>query len=340
MNNQKSGLEVMERVLTSKSIPYSLTGQHYPVNITSMVVNNVHFAVTAWECSDFMVFCEFLEHITPLNIPYELFKKELFAFSNLAVNIDVDEVINSLDQLRYMIIEDFTYKNIGLLGSKSFINRKMRYNKKFVSMKRIIVNEYKNLDIDMFKLNINAELDIKYIKSLVLNLKKFYTLIYNNACQRLQACEHIEKRLNEIENIIHKCGFYSRNYVKDSYQHSKNKLITLLANAMKNIAIAQDKFTDVFDKRIKHEFSSVESAFIYKGYYITPVILFVVIKEAWKSIDKIKQAEFLNKFYNGKSIKIDKIANDCLNNMFNNNNIEMLTMLDELRLVNDNNKRV
>ena len=332
-NNQKAGIAIMEQILTDNNISYSLTGKNYPLNITSMVVNNVHFTVTPWEVSDFAVFNEFLTHILPLNLPQDLLKKELFAFSNISVNID--EVINSLEQVKDMIKADLKYKNISLLCSKQFINRKMRYNKQFKSLKYIIIQEYKKLDIDMLKLDINAELDISYIKGLVKGLLRFYKLIYINAVQKADACCHIENRINELENIIHRCGFYSKNYVKDSYQFSKNKLITLLANGMKNIRIAQDKFTNTFDARIKHVYTNTESAFIYNGYYITPCILFVIIKEAWKSIDKNKQNEFLKRFYEGKKTDIKKIADDCLFNMFNNNDIERLTMLDELRLINN-----
>ena len=127
----------------------------------------------------------------------------------------------------------------------------------------------------------------------------------------------------------------SGEYVKESYRNSHMGLHDLLLNALKGISYAQDKFTTVFDARATHEFKSTESAFIYKGYYITPCILRDIINLAWNDCTKEQQKQFLSKFYNDcKKVDIKTIATDCLADMFNNNNIDRLLMIDNFRLSN------
>ena len=103
--------------------------------------------------------------------------------------------------------------------------------------------------------------------------------------------------------------------------------------ATNDIKIAQDKFESVFDKRATHEFKSTESAFLYKGYYITPCILRSVIELAWNDCGKSEQKQYLERFYNGQKQNIVTIATDCLADMFNHDNIERLIMIDNLRTV-------
>ena len=120
-------------------------------------------------------------------------------------------------------------------------------------------------------------------------------------------------------------------YVKDSYQNSHAGLVELLQNVLKGSMYAQDKFESVLDKRATHEFKSTESAFLYKGYYVTPCILRSVIEYAWNDCTKENQRKYLEKYYNGQKQNIVTIASDCLSDMFNKNDIERLTMIDNLR---------
>lgn len=127
----------------------------------------------------------------------------------------------------------------------------------------------------------------------------------------------------------------SGEYVKDSYRNSHAKLTDLLKNALKDIAYAQDKFQTVFDARATHEFKSTESAFLYKGYYITPCILRDIIELAWKDCTKEQQKEYLKRFYNNDcKIDIKTLASDCLADMFNHDNVDRLIMIDNFRLAN------
>ena len=119
-------------------------------------------------------------------------------------------------------------------------------------------------------------------------------------------------------------------YVKESYNNSKYLLSDLLNMTMKECAYAVEKWADVVDKRITHNYKSTESAFIYKGYYITPCILRSVINNAIKSIDKNKMQTFYNEYYNGNKVKNDVIIHDCLNDLFNNDNNARLMLLDDL----------
>lgn len=121
-------------------------------------------------------------------------------------------------------------------------------------------------------------------------------------------------------------------YVKDSYQNTHMSLSDLLIKATNDIKVAQSKFESVFDKRATHEFKSTESAFLYKGYYITPCILRSIIELAWNDCKKDSQKEYLQKFYNGQKQSIQTIATDCLADLFNKNDIERLTMIDNFRV--------
>lgn len=127
-------------------------------------------------------------------------------------------------------------------------------------------------------------------------------------------------------------------YVKDSYRNTHMSLAELLMKATNDIKIAQDKFESVFDKRATHEFKSTESAFLYNGYYITPCILRSIIELAWNDCEKQSQKEYLQKFYNGQKQNVQTIATDCLADMFNNNDISRLIMIDNFRI--KDNERV
>jgi hypothetical protein len=120
-------------------------------------------------------------------------------------------------------------------------------------------------------------------------------------------------------------------YVKDSYMSTYVNLNNLLQVAIKGCGYAQDKWQGVFDERINHEYKSTESAFLYNGYYITPYILTSLINKAWSELTKENQKEYLDKFYNGQKIKTNDIVNDCLFDMFNNDSIERLTVMEGLR---------
>ena len=144
-------------------------------------------------------------------------------------------------------------------------------------------------------------------------------------------------------------------YVKESYRNSHASLTTLLENAIKGSSYAQDKFESVFTESVTHEFKTTESAFLYKGLYITPCILKSVIGYAWA--DVVNKNEYIEKYYgsienfnheidlrienkskirNRAKSKSDKeielIATDCLADLFNNDNIERLIMIDSLRV--------
>ena len=119
-------------------------------------------------------------------------------------------------------------------------------------------------------------------------------------------------------------------YVKDSYQESKYTLADLLEMSMKECSYAVEKWSDVVDKRITHNFKSTESAFIYRGYYITPCIIAKVMNSVLKAITKTSMQMYYDVYYSGNKVKNDTIINDCLTDLFNNDNNERLLMLDDL----------
>jgi hypothetical protein len=125
----------------------------------------------------------------------------------------------------------------------------------------------------------------------------------------------------------------SNEYVKESYRNSHANLVDLLKNALKGSMYAQDKFISVFDKRATHEFKSTESAFIYKGYYITPCILRDIIELAWNDCKKQYQIEYFNKYYNGEKQNIKTIASDCLSDMFNKDDISRLSLINDYKVM-------
>lgn len=125
----------------------------------------------------------------------------------------------------------------------------------------------------------------------------------------------------------------SNEYVKESYSNSHANLVDLLKNALKGSMYAQDKFISVFDKRATHEFKSTESAFMYKGYYITPCILRDIIELAWNDCKKQYQIEYFNKYYNGVKQNIKTIASDCLSDMFNKDDVSRLSLINDYKVM-------
>lgn len=119
-------------------------------------------------------------------------------------------------------------------------------------------------------------------------------------------------------------------YCKESYQESLYSLKDLLQMSLKECSYAVDKWQDVADKRASHEFKSTESAFIYKGYYITPCIIKHAVNSILKKIKADDMCKYYALYYAGNKVKNDTIINDCLSDLFNNDNNERLQMLDEL----------
>jgi hypothetical protein len=230
--------------------------------------------------------------------------------------------MDSMSMLKSILLEDFTIKNLYKVATKKMIKKSRLIQR---------LREFK-LIVNFEKLSMHDSLDLKYIKGLIESMHGLYSFIYNEVVQNACMCVMIEKRIFLLKHLYKICGFEGKEYVKESYRNTKEKLITLLANAMNDCKIAKDKFENVYNARIEHVYSSVESAFLYNDYYyITPCILQSVINSVWNDCTKENQKEFLNKFYNGNKADIKTIANDCLFDMFNNNNIERLTMLDEFR---------
>ena len=213
MNNQKTGIETLEKTLNFYGLPYEMTGNKYPMNITEMSILGITYRdMSAWDVESF--------------------------------NLMNDALITCIEE-----------ENMNIRQLRTFVEK---YN--------------------MTPSEVSGE------------------------------------------------------YVKESYYNSHCKLTDLLQNALKSISYAQSKFEAVFDERATHEFKSTESAFLYNDLYITPCILKVIISEAWKNCTKESQREYLERFYNGNKTDIKTIINDCLADMFNKNDLERLTYLDDLRM--------
>ena len=212
MNNQKSGILELESTLNMYGLEYTMTGKHYPMNITSMEILNRPLTTTTWDCEDFKMLAD-------------------------ALKICIEDEGMTIKELR-QYIEEFNMSPCDISGE----------------------------------------------------------------------------------------------YVKESYQNSHAGLVELLKNALKGISYAQDKFQTVFDARATHEFKSTESAFIYKGYYVTPCILRSILELAWNDCTKESQKQYLQRFYNGNKTDFKTIANDCFADMFNKNDISRLSMIDDLRI--------
>ena len=60
MNNQKSGIATLEETLNMYDLEYSMTGKHYPMNITSMEILNRPLTTTTWDCDDFKMLSDAL----------------------------------------------------------------------------------------------------------------------------------------------------------------------------------------------------------------------------------------------------------------------------------------
>ena len=114
-------------------------------------------------------------------------------------------------------------------------------------------------------------------------------------------------------------------YVKESYRFSKSNLKNLLNIALNQCSYAVDRWQDLADKKANYKFTDCHSAFLYKGYYITPYIMTVTLNEAIKNMKKAKRLQILfNLYYNGNKVNNDTIINDTLNDLFNNDNNERL----------------
>lgn len=188
----------------------------------------------------------------------------------------------------------------------------------------------KNYPVNITNMNI---LGVQFDNVSAWDLDMFYEFVDYLKCLIEDEGMTIKELKKELKGYLLSPSDVSGEYVKDSYRNTHMSLSELLMKATNDIKIAQDKFESVFDKRATHEFKSTESAFLYKGYYITPCILRSIIELAWNDCEKQSQKEYLQKFYNGQKQNIQTIATDCLADMFNKDDISRLTMIDNLRTV-------
>ena len=188
----------------------------------------------------------------------------------------------------------------------------------------------KNYPVNITNMNI---LGVQFDNVSAWDLDMFHEFVDYLKCLIEDEGMTIKELKKELRGYLLSPSDVSGEYVKESYRNSHANLYDLLQNVLKGISYAQDKFESVFDKRATHEFKSTESAFLYKGYYITPCILRSVIELAWNDCGKAEQKQYLEKFYNGQKQNIQTIATDCLADMFNKDDISRLTMIDNLRTV-------
>lgn len=155
---------------------------------------------------------------------------------------------------------------------------------------------------------------------------------YENLCDCLNAWSFLPyKELKKNLKEFIKVGWLELfgSYCKESYKRTHYKLTDLLTIAMKDCGYALEKYGDIKNKALTHEYKSTESAFIYKGYYITPCMLRNVINNVLRKLSICDLNKFYNLYYDGKKPQKDVIANDCLNDLFNNDNMERLQVLDD-----------
>lgn len=316
--NQKTFIKQLHEFLTLHEIEHEFYGKNKDVTLASMKINDVMFNdMSAWTCDDFTCLMSFITECLNIGMNREELKKELYMYSNVSLNIDA--CMDFVEYLNNIINKELKTGNI----------RRLTRNVKLLRDSKLI-EFIRNNKINLIKLEDNF--NINELKQIAENVHEIYMRAY--ACvQKADACCIIEKRIAEIQQYMHVCGLNSKEYVKDSYKNSKDNLLHLLAIAMNDCKLAQNKFDDTYNTRINHDFSSVESAFLYKGYYITPYILQAVIEQTWKSCTKAQQNAYLQKYY-AEKVNIKTIANDMLSDMFNNNNVERLTYMDDLRFNN------
>lgn len=117
-------------------------------------------------------------------------------------------------------------------------------------------------------------------------------------------------------------------YVKESYKESKLLLKDLITEVFNNSKHACNMLESIDNKYISYDFS-VNSAFLYHGYYITPCNMRIAIKEVLESIKPAYMQQYMQHFYSSK-VKQDLVIDDIITAWKNEDNYK-LTVLDRMR---------
>lgn len=142
----------------------------------------------------------------------------------------------------------------------------------------------------------------------------------------------IDYGMDEVKNVFRKENASMSQalgeYVKDSYNYSKEKLSNIFEQVLKGCSYAVDKFETLKDVRVSHTYTT-DSAFLFNGYYITPCILQSVINEGLQRLNKSSMELYMDIYgYTKKDYK--GMTNDIMHDYFVENNTDRLSMIDDL----------
>ena len=132
--------------------------------------------------------------------------------------------------------------------------------------------------------------------------------------------------------------YTSNEYVKDSYKNSQYNLLQVLDTCIKGAMISKSKVESIEDAYISKSFS-VDSAFLYGEYYVTPYIIIATLN---KILENDIQKELLCKFINHYMDKqVNKLSKKDINEvscylfkeLFLHNNKNLIQEIDNMKIV-------
>ena len=130
-------------------------------------------------------------------------------------------------------------------------------------------------------------------------------------------------------------------YVKDSYRNSKQTLFELLDTAVKGAMISKSKVESIEDRYIAKDFS-VDSAFMYGEYYVTPYIIISTLNNILQNeVQHDLLCKFINHYMNKKVEKLNKTdIEECskylFTQYFKENNKLLLSEIDGMKVLQGN----
>lgn len=130
-------------------------------------------------------------------------------------------------------------------------------------------------------------------------------------------------------------------YVKDSYRNSKQSLFELLDTAVKGAMISKSKVESIEDRYISKDFS-VDSAFMYGDYYVTPYIIISTLNNILENeVQHDLLCKFINHYMDKKLVKLNKTdieetSKYLFVQYFKENNKLLLSEIDNMKILQGN----
>lgn len=133
----------------------------------------------------------------------------------------------------------------------------------------------------------------------------------------------------------------NNSYVKDSYRNSKQSLFELLDTAVKGAMISKSKVESIEDCYISKDFS-VDSAFLYGEYYVTPYIIISTLNNILQNeVQHDLLCKFINHYMDKKVSKLSKTdieetSKYLFTQYFKENNKLLLSEIDSMKVLQGN----